>query len=75
MVLYSIGRGFESLYRLYCNNSQFADRVVVQSVACMLWEHEVGSSSLLYPTMNKILNNPHFYKDNRYDGTFEQLMD
>lgn len=24
--------------------------------------------------MNKEINNPHFYEDNRYDGTFEDLM-
>ena len=24
--------------------------------------------------MKNIIDNPHFYKDNRYDGTFEDLM-
>ena len=36
-----------------------------------IW-HE--SSSLSFLTMKNIEHSPHFYKDSRYDGTFEELM-
>ena len=40
----------------------------------LVWDQEIEGSSPFYPTMKNIIDNPHFYKDNRYDGTFEDLM-
>lgn len=47
----------------------------MQLAACMLWEHEVASSSLVFPTMKeevKKINHPHFYRHD--ECTFEELM-
>ena len=59
---------------VYATNGGMLESVDKTDLKSVGYCSRVGSNPTS-PTMKEIITNPHFYEDNKYDRTFEDLMD